>query len=144
MTNYGTGSINVKGSFDDFKDITNSIKSLFKPQALFDDSDTQLISDYNREVELMIKNIGGLSANTDKQAIKQAAMNKTMEKASDGAKKYINETADLTVNLNEATKASKAAEFGMKALASVGRGPDEPRPFALIKPNIIYSILSGI
>lgn len=119
-TDVFSGNIGIEKSFGTFTDIANSVKSLFQRQSLFDDNDIQMISDYNREVENMINNIGGLSSTTDTQAIKQAAMNKTMEKASDDAKNYVKGLDDLTINLDAATKSSKALEFGMKALAAVG------------------------
>ena len=114
-TDVSSGNIGIKGTFDDFKDIGNSVKSLFQRQAMFDDNDIQAISDYNREFTNLLRT-------TDKYTAKQEAVSKTMGKASKEAQEYVDNIGEVTVNLDEATKASKAAEFGMKALAAVGAG----------------------
>lgn len=55
-----------------------------------------------------------------KSNIETIAFDRTMQDASEGAKEFVKGLQDGTNNLDQMNKASKAAELGMKALATVG------------------------
>ena len=58
--------------------------------------------------------------NVSESGLQTIAFNKTMTNASQGAKDFVKGTQNGTESLNNMTKASKAAELGMEALATVG------------------------
>ena len=55
-----------------------------------------------------------------KSCIEGTAFKYTMQNASEGAQNFVKGLQDGTNNLDQMNKASKAAELGMKALATVG------------------------
>lgn len=96
---------NTKGIIDNVK---TSIEGFFSRRSvskteLFDEKDIQCIENYNKE----INNCTGT----------QTAFNRTMLDASDKAQKFVEAANGNVVKLEGITKASKAAELGMKALA---------------------------
>lgn len=89
---------------DTFKSLFNG--SLFKGEKLLSDDDIKALQAYNAEIER------GVSPMT--------AYYRTMQDASDAAVNMAQSAGKGTVQINNMTKASKAAKIGMQALATVG------------------------
>ena len=92
------------GINDSFKGLFNG--SFFKGEKLLSDNDIRALQAYNAEIER------GVSPMT--------AYYRTMQDASDAAVNMAQSAGEGTVQINNMTKASKAAKIGMKALATVG------------------------
>lgn len=93
------------------KDLKSSFKGMlngdfFKKQSLFSDSDINAIKAYNAEINRCVTS--------------QTAFYRTMQDASVEAQNVVAAANGNTVALNNMTKASKASELGMKALAMAG------------------------
>lgn len=91
--------------------INNTLKglfngNLFKSEKLLSDGDIKALQAYNAEIER------GVSPMT--------AYYRTMQNASDTAVNMAKSAGEGTVQINNMTKASKAAKIGMQALATVG------------------------
>lgn len=111
------GVSGIKSLFSDIKD------NYFSSQQRFSADDTKAINNYIAEIE-RLKSLQKTTANfngTIKESIIQKqAFNNTMQNSSKGAQKFVKGLQDGTNNLNQMTKASKAAELGMKALSMAG------------------------
>ena len=93
------------------KDLKSSFKGMlngdfFKKQSLFSDSDINAIKAYNAEINRCVTS--------------QTAFYRTMQNASVEAQNFVAAANGNTVALNNLTRASKAAELGMKALSMAG------------------------
>ena len=93
------------------KDLKSSFKGMlngdfFKKQSLFSDSDINAIKAYNAEINRCVTS--------------QTAFYRTMQNASVEAQNVVAAANGNTVALNNLTRASKAAELGMKALSMAG------------------------
>lgn len=108
------------------KDLKSSFKGMlngdfFKKQSLFSDSDINAIKAYNAEINRCVTS--------------QTAFYRTMQNASVEAQNVVAAANGNTVALNNLTKASKAAELGMKALSVAAN-------MALV--FIVSELISGI
>ena len=112
-------SMIFKTTTDDFSKITTGINdkiksafqrifngNFFKKQSLFSDSDINAMKAYNADI--------------DKGTTSQTAFYKTMQNASVGFQNFVAAANGNVVALNNMTKASKAAELGIKALSFAG------------------------
>lgn len=88
------------------KDLFNFNSDFFKKKSILNDSDINALKAYNAEIER------GVSPMT--------AYYRTMQNASDTAASMAKAAGDVTVNLEQIPKVSKAAEIGLKALSTVG------------------------
>ena len=118
------GNTKITSGVSGVKAFVNNIKSsYFTPQQRFSAEDTQAIKNYVAEVE-RLKNLQKTTANfngTIKESIiYKKAFNNTMANSGQNAQTFVHGLQNGTESLNNMTKASKAAELGMKALSIAG------------------------
>ena len=83
-----------------------NIKDFFTRQNILSDSDIKAIKEYNAQIDACVTS--------------QTAFNRTMLNASKSAQDMVAKANGNTVSLGNLTKASKAAEVGLKALSIAG------------------------
>lgn len=83
-----------------------NIKDFFRRQNTFSDSDIKAIKEYNAQIDACVTS--------------QTAFNRTMLNASKSAQDMVAKANGNIVSLGNLTKASKAAEVGLKALSIAG------------------------
>ena len=101
--------------------VKNTKQNYFARQQRFNKSDTTAINNYVAEVE-RLKNLQKTTANFNgtikESTINNKAFEKTMTNAGEGAQDFVHGLQNGTESLDNMTKSSKAAEFGMKALST--------------------------
>lgn len=105
------GVSGVKTFFNDVK--TN----YFTSQQRFGDEDTKAINKYATEVDRLTAITTKYNRPLKQATIQNRAFKNTMTNASADAQNFVHGLQDGTNSLNQMTKASKAAELGMKALS---------------------------
>lgn len=117
------GNTGVRSGISGIGTFVDKIKSSFNPQQRFNEADTKAINNYVAEVE----RLKGLQASVENfnGSIKESIVYKkvfdnTMQDQSEEVQTFVRGLQNGTENLDNMTKASKAAELGMRGLALAG------------------------
>ena len=117
------GNTGVRSGISGIGTFVDKIKSSFNPQQRFNEADTKAINNYVAEVE----RLKGLQASVEnfngsikESIIYKKAFDNTMQDQSEEVQTFVRGLQNGTENLDNMTKASKAAELGMRGLALAG------------------------
>lgn len=117
------GNTGVRSGISGIGTFVDKIKSSFNPQQRFNEADTKAINNYVSEVE----RLKGLQASVEnfngsikESIIYKKAFDNTMQDQSEEVQTFVRGLQNGTENLYNMTKASKAAELGMRGLALAG------------------------
>lgn len=117
------GNTGVRSGISGIGTFVDKIKSSFNPQQRFNEADTKAINNYVAEVERLkglqasVENFNGL---IKESIVYKKAFDNTMQDQSEEVQTFVRGLQNGTENLDNMTKASKAAELGMRGLALAG------------------------
>lgn len=100
--------------------ILNTIGDLFEKQNLFSDEEIAQINKYNDEFSRLQEKVKNSNINIKNATIAQKAYDNTMGDANKSLQDFVKKNNNGVIAVNGLTKASKAAELGMKALSIAG------------------------
>lgn len=139
-TNNDWGNTKITSGISGVKTFFSDIKTnYFTSQQRFGDEDTKAIKKYTTEVDRLTAITTKYNRPLKQATIQNRAFKNTMTNASADAQNFVHGLQDGTNNLNQMTKASKAAELGMKALSTAGN--------MLVNMGVAFvisSLISGI
>lgn len=98
----------------------NNFKKNFQPQQRFNEKDTQAINNYVAKLDELKAKTATMSGTFHQANLESMAWKSTMQDQSEEAQTFVRGLQNGTENLGNMTKASKASELGMKALAMAG------------------------
>ena len=135
-TNNDWGNTKITSGISGVKTFFSDIKTnYFTSQQRFGDEDTKAIKKYTTEVDRLTAITTKYNRPLKQATIQNRAFKNTMTNASADAQNFVHGLQDGTNSLNQMTKASKAAELGMKALSTAAN-------MALV--FIVSELISGI
>lgn len=114
------GNAGVTSGVSGIETWVNNFKKNFQPQQRFNEKDTQAINNYVTKLDELKTKTATMSGTFHQANLESMAWQSTMQDQSEEAQTFVHGLQNGTENLDNMTKASKAAELGMRGLALAG------------------------
>ncbi|WP_337935028.1 hypothetical protein [Jutongia sp.] len=114
------GNTGIKSGVYSIETLVNDFKKNFQPQQRFNEKDTQAINNYVAKLDELKAKTATMSGTFHQVNLESMAWKSTMQDQSEEAQTFVRGLQNGTEKLDNMTKASKAAELGMRGLALAG------------------------
>lgn len=114
------GNTGIKSGVSSIETLVNDFKKNFQPQQRFNEKDTQAINNYVAKLDELKAKTATMSGTFHQVNLESMAWKSTMQDQSEEAQTFVRGLQNGTEKLDNMTKASKAAELGMRGLALAG------------------------
>lgn len=114
------GNTGIKSGVSSIETLVNDFKKNFQPQQRFNEKDTQAINNYVAKLDELKTKTATMSGTFHQANLESMAWKSTMQDQSEEVQTFIRGLQNGTEKLDNMTKASKAAELGMRGLALAG------------------------